>query len=185
MKYVKLLALLAASFLILSCATISAPPPSNLDSRSILLQFSSNRGPKISVGTITSTQADLRAIQCRGTGKISPPEGLTYAQYTEQLLIDQFTVAPGYDAQGPLKLEGNIDRIDFDSINPGKWMIDMTFSAKGIDPFKVIAEYHFSTSLDPNAACPQVARALSPAMYDLLAKLVTHPSFKQLLGYSN
>ena len=185
MKSLKLFALLTASSLILSCATISAPPPNNPDSRLILQQFSSNRGPKISVGTITSTQADLRAIQCRRVGKVSPPEGLTYAQYTEQLLIDQFTIAPGYDADAPLRLEGNIDRIDFDSINPGKWMIDMTFRAKGINSFTVSAEYHFSTSLDPNAACPQVGRALSPAMYDLLARLVTHPSFKQLIGYSN
>lgn len=185
MKSVKLLVLLAASSVISGCATLSAPPPDNLDSRSILLQFSSNRGPELSVGTITSTQAGLRAIRCRAVGDISPPEGLTYAQYVERLLIDQFTIAPGYDPDAPLRLEGNIDRIDFASINPGKWMIDMTFRGNGVAPFTVNSEYHFATGLDPNAACPQVARALSPAVQDLLARLLTHPSFRQWLGYSS
>ena len=159
----------------------SVPTADQLDPVQVLQSFSKTRGPKISVGTI-SASAQIHPVMCRVAGYMRPPGRVTYPKYIEQALIDQFTLAPGYAANSPIRLEGHLDRIDFSSFNPGKWEIDMTFRADGIAPFKIKSVHHFTTSFHVDTACAQVKEALGDATRDLLARLVVHPSFQQLLA---
>ena len=168
--------------LLAGCAQAPSKPVDPIDAKRVLGDFAATRGPKIALGTISASDPGLRAIRCRGAGHIGPPGGGAFAKYIEQTLIGLFAIAPGYAADSAIRLEGRLDRIDFSSVNSGKWEIDMTFQAEGVAPFAINSVHHFPTSLNADIACPQVARALGPAMEDLLARLVTHPSFKKLLG---
>jgi hypothetical protein len=160
----------------------SVPTADQLDPVQVLQSFSKTRGPKISLGTISASAQSVPVMRCRAAGYIRPPGGVTYVKYIEQALIDQFTLAPGYAANSPIRLEGHLDRIDFSSINPGKWEIDMTFRADGITPFKIKSVHHFTASFNVDVACAQVTEALGDATRDLLARLVVHPSFQQFLA---
>ena len=46
---------------------------------------------------------------------------------------------------------------------------------------KVANRYEFESSLDPHVACDRTARALTPAVQDLIKKAVTDPQFGALL----
>lgn len=177
--------LVVAITVLAACAQAPSRLVDSINANRVLGEFTATRGPKITLGTISASDPGLRAIRCRGAGHVGPPGGVSFAKYIEQTLINLFTIAPGYTADSSIRLEGHLDRIDFGSVNPGKWEIDMTFQAEGVAPFTINSVHQFPTSLNADIACPQVARALGPATEDLLARLVMHPSFKKLLDAPN
>jgi hypothetical protein len=147
------------------------------------LRAAASSGAKLSTGAFTTFEPGLNSISCRAAGGVTPPDGLTYEQFIKQAITSELKIASIYSEAASSKIEGHLDYINFNSnIGSGKWQIDMTFKSSGIDPFTINTIYPFSTNFVAEVACNQVASALPSAVQDLIAKLVAHPSFKQLVN---
>ncbi len=137
---------------------------------------------KISAGEFTATEAGKKSIGCRAEGTVGAPDNKTFDQFIKDAIVDEMKVAGIYDEKSHIKLQSNLDFIDFSSnIGAGKWMMKMTFKSDGIEPFLIENTYEFSTNFIADIACEQVSQALPAATQDLIKKLVQHPSFKAML----
>ncbi len=156
-----------------------------------LRELSTNSSNRISVAQFSTFKTGLRSITCRGVVPIKPPGGQTFEAFIQEALTSELKLAGIYAPDSPVKLEGKLDNIDFTSnikagawimtFGPGEWIIDMTFSGKGIEPFKVNSIYRFPTAWDGDIACQLAAQALPAATQDLIAQVIVHPSFRRLL----
>jgi hypothetical protein len=106
---------------------------------------------------------------------------MTFAQYVEGTLRDQLTIAPGLSPDSPLQLTAHLDSVSLDAWRPGHWRFVVTFRASGGEPFTIRAHHPFETAFGADGACRIVAQQLAGAAMELLAQLVAHPHFQQLL----
>jgi hypothetical protein len=137
---------------------------------------------KINVDQFSATEKGKKSIGCRAEGTVSAPDNKTFDEFIKDAISDELRVAGIFDAKSPIKLQGNLDYIDFSSnIGAGKWVMKMTFKSEGIEPFMVENTYEFSTNFIANIACEQVSQALAPASQDLIKRLIEHPSFKKIV----
>jgi len=76
---------------------------------------------------------------------------------------------------------GNLQKIDFDSLD-GTWYITMTISSSNGKSYQVSEEYDYRTAFFAETACKQTAQALEPAVQNLIAKIINHENFVDLIS---
>lgn len=184
MKNNNLLNFVVISAVLMTTACSHVSPRYNASATNVeeIREIAKESTSKISVDTFTATEKGKKSIVCRAEGSISAPDNKTFDEFIKNAVSDEFRVAGIYDAKSLVKLQGNLDYIDFSSnIGAGKWTMKMTFKGENVEPFLVENVYEFSTNFIANIACEQVSQALAPATQDLIKKLIQHPSFKKII----
>jgi hypothetical protein len=140
---------------------------------------------KVSVGEFTAWTPNVSSSMCRAAGAVSTPDHETFATYIQRALIDELKVAGVYAADSPIRIDGRLDHIDFNSnIGSGKWQIDLTVAGVKSGPVVLHETYEFSTNFVADRACDQVAAALQPSVQNLLGKLYATEGFKSTVSSS-
>lgn len=181
-QYLTAVTITVLAFSLMSCTHVSPRYNASATNVEEIHQIVKDASTKIGVEKFTSTEAGKKSIVCRAAGPVEPSDNKTFDQFIRGAIADEFKVAGIYDENSLLKLHGNLDSIDFSSnIGAGKWMMKMTFSSQGVEPFVIENTYSFSTNFIADIACEQVSQALPAATQDFIKKLVQHPSFTSLL----
>jgi len=177
----KLFFILVVTLVLEGCASFNAPHYSisvdNVDAiRSTVGNYS---GKKINVGQFTSEKAGKSTLWCRGA-PIKAPNGEPFTNYVQKAFIDELRMAEVYSKEADLIITGDLIEFDFNS-HFGTWTLALVVSSNNNQSFTVEEEYSYSTSFFGSVACHRAAQALSPAIQNLIKKVVSHPSFKQML----
>lgn len=120
---------------------------------------------------------------CRLMGPIEPADGLTIPMFITKAFNDEFKMAGIYSELGN-RISGDITHITFSSIDGltnGNWDIGLSIKSTNGASFSVSNKYIFKSGFDAITACNATADALTPAVQDLINKVVTHQDFKKLL----
>jgi len=175
-------AIIFVSLMASACSHVSPRYNASATNVEEIREIAKEATSKISVEQFSATEKGKKSIVCRAEGAVSAPDNKTFDEFIKDAISDELRVAGIYDAKSPVKLQGNLDYIDFNSnIGAGKWKMKMTFKGEGVEPFLVENVYEFSTNFIANIACEQVSQALAPASQDLIKKLIQHPSFKKIV----
>lgn len=137
-------------------------------------------GNLVNVGQFTATTPDQSVIVCRGFGPIKTPDGETFADYIRKALFDEVRMANIYSPDAPITITGNLDVIDFSSVNGG-WSITLTLSSSKGRSLTVSENYEFTSSFYGETACSQTAQAFMPAIQNLIGKIVHSPDFATMV----
>jgi len=118
---------------------------------------------------------------CRGAGPIGLP-GMAFETYLQKALADELKVAGMLDEKSPkVVLSGVVEHLDFSTMSPGYWNIDLRVNSTNGKSVFVRERYEFPSALIGDNACRNAADAYFPAVQDLIGKLVTSPEFKALV----
>ena len=88
-----------------------------------------------------------------------------------------------YSTSG-VKLSGDVTKIGFsslDGLTNGRWDIELELNSSNGKQMIVNNRYSFKSGFDAITACNATADALTPAVQDLINRVVTHPEFGELL----
>lgn len=182
MTRLRIIAAVIVTSLISACANVSPRYGVSATNVEKLRELSAGGTAHFSVAQFSTFNPSLKSITCRGVVPIEPSDGETFEAYIQNALTTELKLAGIYAPESPVKLQAKLENINFDSaIGAGKWVIDLTLSANGVDPFKVNSTYRFSTNWIGDIACQQVATALPAATQDLVSKIISHPTFIALL----
>ena len=172
MKRLTVTTFLIVTSLMSACANVSPKYGVSANNVEKLRELSANGSTRINVAQFSTFEPGLKSLTCRGVVPIEPSEGQTYEAYIQNALTTELKLAGIYAPESPVKLQAKLENIKFDSaIGIGKWVIDLTLSANGVDQFKVNSTYHFSTNWIGDIACQQVATAFPAATQDLIAQI--------------
>lgn len=179
-------ALLLASGLAAGCANLAAPRYSiSADTVSILRTY---RGRTVAVGNFTAAEPGRTSIGCRGIGPVHTPDGETFEAYIRKALIDELTIAEIYSERAPLVLTGRLDEADFSSgagslgFGESSWTLMLTIGSSNGRTLQVTEIYRFPSSYMADAACNRVAQAFTPAVQNLIQKIVRTRDFAAMIG---
>jgi len=120
---------------------------------------------------------------CRLMGPIEPADGLTIPMFIKKAFNDEFKMAGIYSELGN-QVSGDITHITFSSIDGltnGNWDIGLSLKSTNGTSFTVSNKYLFTSGFDAITACNATADALTPAVQDLINKVIKHQEFKNLL----
>ena len=172
--------LIAASLLALGgCSTYAVSRYSpNADN---IVALRSLGGKMVNVGPFTATKPGEREIMCRAVGPIKSPDGEAFSDFVRKALVDELKLAGNFSANAPVTLTGNLDAIDYSSMN-GSWNLALTVKSSNGRSMSVSEQYAFTSSWYGETACNQTAQALMPAVQNLVGKIVRSPDFVQLLN---
>ncbi|BCL77035.1 hypothetical protein JHS3_27710 [Jeongeupia sp. HS-3] len=132
---------------------------------------------KYNVGQFTSTEANLKQIICRGVGPIKTPDDQTFAEYIAGAVTDELKMAGAYDSKSDKKLTGNLDLVQFDSMD-GSWSLTLTLVSANGTPVQKQEKYKYTTSYYGETACNQTAQAFMPAVQNLLGQFANDTKLK-------
>jgi hypothetical protein len=181
MKKLTITALFIVTSLISACANVTPRYGVSANNVEKLRELSESGSNRLSVAQFSTFEPGLKSITCRGVVPIEPSDGQTYEAFIQDALTTELKLAGIYAPESPIKLKAKLENINFDSaIGIGKWIIDLTLSAEGVDSFKVNSTYRFSTNWIGDIACQQVATAFPAATQDLIAQIIAHPAFNAL-----
>ena len=182
-QYAKAVVVFTLAVFSVACSHVSPRYSTSATNVEEIRQITKGTDVKVGAGSFTATEVGKNSIVCRAAGPVLPADSKPFDQFIKDALFDEMRVAGIYDEKSPIKLHGKLDYIDFSSnIGAGKWMMKMTFSSDGIEPFTVENTYEFSTNFVADIACEQVSQALPAATQDFIKKFVQHPGFKSLLS---
>lgn len=178
----RIIALIGITLLSAGCTTITPGRYSILvDNNQALKKYAGSKVRVAAMLTPVHYSASCRFI----TGKILGPDGMSVAQYVEKAFNDELKFANIYSDSG-ISLTGNLTEINFSSghkglLASGWWDLSLSLSSGNGKSMRVANRYEFESSLDRHVACDRTARALTPAVQDLIKKIVTDPQFGALL----
>ena len=180
---IKTVAVLAVASALAACSHITpryGMAPANIEA---IHQAAGATPQKVSVGDFTAWKPNVTSFICRAAGGVGTPDREPFATYIQHALVDELKVGGVYAADSPLRIDGRLDLIAFNSnIGSGKWQIDLTVTGPASGPVVLQETYEFSTNWIADKACEQVAAALQPSVQDLLAKLYASPGFKSMVS---
>lgn len=178
----KIIALVGIALLSAGCITITPGRYSILvDNHQALKKYAGSQVRVASILTPVNYSASCRLI----TGKILGPDGMSIAQYVEKAFNDEFKLANIYSDNG-IALMGSLTEINFSSghgglLTNGWWDLALSLNSGNGKSIRIANRYEFQSSLDRYVACDRTAQALTPAVQDLIKKVVTNPQFGALL----
>ena len=178
----RVIALIGTALLSAGCVTITPGRYSILiDNHQALKNYAGSQVRVATVLTPVHYSASCRLI----TGKILGPDGMSIAQFVGKAFNDELKLANIYSDNG-VALIGSLTEINFSSgqgglLANGWWDLALTLNSGNGKSIKVANRYEFESSLDRYVACDRTARALTPAVQDLIKKAVTDPQFGILL----
>ena len=178
----RIIALIGIALLSAGCMTITPGRYSILvDNHQALKKYAGSQVRIAAMLTPVNYRASCRLI----TGKILGPDGMSIAQFVEKAFNDELKLANIYSDNG-VSLIGSLTEINFSSghgglLASGWWDLSLTLNSGNGKSMRVANRYEFESGLDRNVACDRTARALTPAVQDLIKKAVTDPQFGTLL----
>lgn len=171
--------LIAVLFSVVGCSTMQPPRYSvSVDNVQVLKQYE-NAMFKISEFTQTASFSP----NCRLMGPIEPADGLSFSEFIAKAFNDELKMASVYSDTGT-SIKGDITKVDFSSssgLTNGFWDIAVTLVSSNGKQLEASNKYTFKSGFDAITACNATADALTPAVQDLIQKIVTDPAFKDLL----
>lgn len=165
-----------------ACTTLVAPRYSTSADTGVALKALG--ASSVGVGPITDSSGFDG--MCRAVGPLAAPDNLSHAAFIKKALETELKVAGAY-AAGPARvtISGVINRLGFSSmrgITGGAWDIDMTIRSSNGKSMAVSERYDFESGFDGSLACKQTAEAYTPAVQDLIEKIVSAPEFRSLIN---
>ena len=135
----------------------------------------------VAVSNFTFATPGLSTISCRSLSFVETPDKSSFESYIQKAITDELKLAGLYDPASTIVLQGNIERLELNSIlSAGKWVISLNLASNKYSGYTTIVTYESPTNLIGDIACQQMAKAFFPAIQDLLNKTVSDPRFKQL-----
>lgn len=123
------------------------------------------------------------SMLCRMVGPIHLPGDISPQDYVSQALSAELQIAglAGGTKSG-VTLTGQITDFGFNSmIGDGYWQLGLGVSSSNGKSLAINNRYDFASSFTGDAACHNVADAFEPAVQALMTKLVSDPTFPDLL----
>lgn len=181
MKNYILIVGLAAS--LIGCATNNSPRyASSADTVHALKSL--KLGDIAAVGNFSTTSTT--DLQCRAVGPIVLPDNHTLPSYIKKALEDELKMAGMYNTTNPtVTLMGVINKAAFSSAKgffQGHWELDVTIQSSNGKSISAQEQYDFDSAYLADKGCQKTADALVPAVQNVLQKIVTSPSFKELFA---
>jgi len=168
-------------FALNACSTYVPPRYSISADNNVALR--SMEADRINVGAFSGPATFDES--CRAAGPIAPPDGMTFAAYIRKALIDELKIANKFEETVPaVVLSGSVDELAFSSsrgLTGGAWDIGLTVKSSNGGSLFVSEHYEFESGFIADTACLQTARAFSPAVQDLIGKIVRSPEFPVLV----
>ena len=137
-------------------------------------------GKVVNVASFSATNPDQKEIMCRGVGPIKTPDNETFAEFIRKALLDELRMANVFSAAAPVTLTGNLNSIDFSSMN-GTWNLSLTVNSSNGKSMFVSESYPYTSSYYGETACNQTAQALMPAVQNLVGQIVRSTEFGSLI----
>jgi hypothetical protein len=173
---------IASATLLAGCETTSTRPYETSTDNVIAYQSAFKAsGAKVKLGTFTTSENVDTSPTCRMMGALEVLPGKTPVDFIASAFKDELFEAGVYDGASDMVINGNINELKFNSFGTGKWTINMNVSSSAMpDGYDVSTEYSFKTSYSAIRACQNVVDAFTPAVQDLLGKVVASPDFAKL-----
>ena len=138
----------------------------------------------LSVGNFSGSVSKIRSeVLCN----ITPPDGLTLAEFIRMAVIDELRMADKYDENAPVALNGQLKDAQFKVLGHhftgnkrGEWNLELELVSSNGEWLKVSENYKYVLPTLYEEACMQIARSLVPAVQDLIHKAVSDPQFVKL-----
>lgn len=141
------------------------------------------KGQSVNIGPFSSAATiDPTHVQCAGV-QISPPDGLSYTEYARQALLDELRMAELFSANAEVTLTGTLNLVDVSSpafVTSGEWNLGLSLQSSNGKSLTVNEHYTYKTNFI-ETACEVSARTLTPAMQNLIGKLIHSAEFPGLL----
>jgi hypothetical protein len=171
------LATVLATAALCGCSTFAAQRYSiSADNVTTLRSISGN---SLKVGPFTAFQPGLSEILCRAAGPVTTQDGEPFSDFVRKALIDELKIANVYSETAAVTLSGHLNEIDFSSMS-GAWHISLAVKSSNGKSIAITERYAFRSSFRALTACGQTAQALTPAVQNLIGKLVVSPEFHAL-----
>ena len=136
----------------------------------------------VAVGPFAAAVTNQREMKCREKGLFKTPDGETFEEYVRQAFVSELAKADLYTLGAPVTLTGRLLTLDFSQgVADAPWTFRFELRSSNGQWVTVLERYPIAGGADPDA-CGQTARALMPAVQNLLAKIVRHPGFPRLLS---
>ncbi len=170
------------SWSIAGCSTYAADRYAvSMDAQAELKQIvPQSANQVIAIDRFTASEPGKTKITCRALAPIKTPDGQTFEAFVQQALVDQLRLAELHAPDAPIHIGGNLDEIGFSSTE-GLWSLALTVTDNSGRSFSVREEYNYVTSWNGETACNQTAQALMPAVQNLIGKVVSHPTFEDMI----
>jgi len=139
-----------------------------------------SQGQEVTVDDFTASEPGQTEIGCRAVGPIKTPDGETFEKFVQDALIDQLQLAELYSPQSDSRIGGNLDAVDFNT-HDGVWNLVLTITDDSGRSFAVREDYDYESSFYGETACNQTAQAFMPAVQNLIQRVVSHPTFKEMI----
>jgi hypothetical protein len=136
---------------------------------------------KINVGIFTAKDPDQNKIMCRSIGYIRIPFGDSFSEYIREALVAELKRSDLFSLNSQVILNGNLDRIDFDSIS-GSWDISLTVRSSLGRSMNIRIFHTFVSALFGETGCTLTADAFIPAVQKLMDTLLQSPEFGKLVS---
>jgi len=143
----------------------------------------------INVGSFTRT-ADF-SNNCRLLyGHLALPDNMSFEGYIQKGLVEELKVAGMLDDKNSkVTLTGVVEKLEFSTLTGvtggGHWDIGLRVNSSNGKSTYVTEHYEFDASIQVWAACAQAASAYTPAVQNVIGKLITSPDFKSLVTPAN
>lgn len=178
--------IIAISILVLSACSNTPQRYGISTNNNITLKTLKSTGVgNVNVGPFTRT-ADL-SNNCRLLyGNITLPDKMSFEGYIQNGLIEELKAADLFDDKNAkISLTGVVEQLSFSTLTSilggGSWDIGLRVNSSNGKSTYVSEHYEFDASGQAWTACSQTANAYTPAVQDLLGKLITSPEFKSLI----
>ena len=173
---------IAGAALLAGCETTSTRPyQTSTDNVMAYQNAFKGSDAKVKLGTFTTTEGVDTSPTCRMMGALEVSPGKTPVDFIASAFKDELFEAGVYDGASDNVINGNINELKFNSFGTGKWTINMNVSSAAMPGgYDVSTEYTFKTSYSAIRACQNVVDAFTPAVQELLGKVVASPDFAKL-----
>jgi hypothetical protein len=174
--------IITAVLLLAGCSTTNSIPYKASITNVINIQNTLKQSnTKVALGVFSLANGVDEELMCRLLGPVKMTPGKTLATFIKEAFQEELFLAQAYDSKAPVIIEGRIERMSFSSVSPANWEIAMRVSSNKSIGYTVAVKYNYQTSFDAWSACKNVADAFSPAVQELLRRVVTSPQFDSLV----
>ncbi|EEA02983.1 conserved hypothetical protein [Burkholderia sp. H160] len=180
-KVISAVAISSVALLLSACETTNSAVPYEASTDNVIAIQQGLKTTKVSVAPVILGTDVSEHLMCRLNGDVTVGSGKTLSQFVKDALQKELFTAQTYDPHGPA-IRARIDKLSFSSVSPANWQITMHVESDNSPGYSVEENYQFETSWTAAGACKNVADAFSPAVQDLIGKVVGNPKFPQLAG---
>lgn len=179
----RLAAVLVFCVSLAACSTYSVDRYAvSMDSQEELRNVSADApNAKVAVAPFSAIKPGQTELSCRAVGPIKTPDGESFENYIRKALVDQLRFAGLFSEQSTTVIQGQVDKIDFDSMER-MWYIVLRIMSNTGGEFVIVEDYDYKSSYYGETACNQTAQALMPAVQNAISKVVAHPQFRAMLA---